>query len=344
MIAYITRRILVLPFVILGILLIIFGMLQLLSTNQRLSTFISSPAELKNTDVEVLKEEYGLNDPIWVRFGRWLDDVVHLRFGWSESAKMTAKKAFIRFFPVSMELALWSVLPIIIVGVWLGTVAAVNHNRFIDHLTRLFAIVGWSLPSFVAGLVLLMVFYGGVVTWFPPGRLGLKASEIVHSAQFVRYTQLNTIDAVLNWNWFVFADAVKHIILPAIVMSYVRWAMLLRIMRSSLLETLRKDYVQTARAKGLKESIVIKKHARRNALIPVVTIAGIYVAFLINGLVITETIFDWHGLGRWAVTAAQQFDTSSLMLFALFNGVLLVMANLVVDVIYAYLDPRVTYD
>lgn len=344
MISYITRRVLVLPFVILGILLIIFGMIQLLSVNQRLSTYISSPAELKNTDIEVLKEQYGLTDPIWARFGRWLDDVVHLRFGWSESAKMTAKEAFSQFFPVSLELALWSVLPIVLGGIWLGTISAVNHNQFIDHITRLFAIVGWSLPSFVAALLLLMIFYGGVVTWFPPGRLGLDATRIVNSAQFVRYTQINTIDAVLNWNWFVFWNAVKHIILPAIVMSYVRWAMLLRIMRSSLLETLRKDYVQTARAKGQKESIVIKKHARRNALIPVVTVAGIYVAFLINGLVITETIFNWHGLGRWAVTAAQQFDTSSLMLFALFNGVLLVMANLTVDIIYAYLDPRVTYD
>ena len=344
MISYITRRLLILPFVLLGVLLIIFGMMQLLSANERLATYIESPVELKNTDLETLKERYGLNDPVWVRFGRWLQQVIHFDFGWSESASMTSRKAFLSFFPVSMELALWSALPIVLGGVWLGTVAAVNHNNVLDHITRVFAIVGWSLPSFVAGLVLLMVFYGGLVVWFPPGRLGLEASEIVHSSQFVRYTRMNTVDAILNGNWFVFADAVRHIILPAIVMSYVRWAMLLRIMRSSLLETLRKDYVQTARAKGLEESTVIKKHARRNALIPVVTVAGIYIAFLINGLVITETIFNWHGLGRWAVSAAQQFDTSSLILFALFNGVLLVFANLVVDIIYAYLDPRVTYN
>jgi len=344
MISYITRRVLVLPFVILGVLLIVFGMIQFLSVNQRLSTYISSPAELKNTDLEVLAEQYGLNDPIWTRFGRWMSDVVQFNFGWSESAKMPTKRAFTTFFPVSLELAIWSALPIVLGGIWLGTVAAVNHNNVVDHITRLFAIVGWSLPSFVAGLLLLMVFYGGVVSWFPPGRLSFEAKQIVNSAQFVRYTQMNTIDAILNWNWFVFADAVRHIILPAIVMSYVRWAMLLRIMRSSLLETLRKDYVQTARAKGQKEGVVIKKHARRNALIPVVTVAGIYIAFLINGLVVTETIFDWHGLGRWAVNAAQQFDTSSLMLFVLFNGVLLVFANLAVDIIYAYLDPRVTYD
>ncbi|MBS3735896.1 MAG: ABC transporter permease [Candidatus Bipolaricaulota bacterium] len=344
MLAYIGRRMIIMPFVLVGILLIIFGMLQLLSPQQKLATFIKSPAELKNNDVEVLIEKYGLNDPIWARLGRWLNDVIHFNFGYSESASMPAAEAFLQFFPVSMELALWSALPIILGGIWLGTVAAVNHNNVIDHVTRVFAIVGWSLPSFVAGLLLLMVFYGGLVNWFPPGRLGLDASGIVQSASFTRYTGMNTIDAVLNWNWFVFWDAVKHIILPAIVMSYVRWAMLLRIMRSSLLETLRKDFVTTARSKGLEEGKVIKKHARRNALIPVATIGGIYLAFLINGLVITETIFNWNGLGRWAVRAAQQYDTSSLLLFALFNGVLLVVANLSVDILYAYLDPRVTYD
>ena len=344
MLAYISRRILIIPFVLMGILLILFGMLQLLSPQQKLATFIQSPAELKNTDVELLIEKYGLNDPVWSRLGRWLNDVIHLNFGYSESAHMPAAEAFLQYFPVSMELALWSALPIILGGIWLGTVAAVNHNNIIDHVTRVFAIVGWSLPSFVAGLLLLMIFYGGLVNWFPPGRLGLNASTVVRSASFTRYTGMNTVDAILNWNWFVFWDAVKHILLPAIVMSYVRWAMLMRIMRSSLLETLRKDFVTTARSKGMEESKVIKKHARRNALIPVVTIGGIYLAFLINGLVITETIFNWNGLGRWAVRAAQQYDTSSLLLFALFNGVLLVVANLSVDILYAYLDPRVTYD
>ncbi|MBS3792653.1 ABC transporter permease, partial [Candidatus Bipolaricaulota bacterium] len=139
MLAYIGRRMIIMPFVLVGILLIIFGMLQLLSPQQKLATFIKSPAELKNNDVEVLIEKYGLNDPIWARLGRWLNDVIHFNFGYSESASMPAAEAFLQFFPVSMELALWSALPIILGGIWLGTVAAVNHNNVIDHVTRVFS-------------------------------------------------------------------------------------------------------------------------------------------------------------------------------------------------------------
>jgi len=130
-------------------------------------------------------------------------------------------------------------------------------------------------------------------------------------------------------------------VLPVIVLSYVSWAMLLRVTRSSMLETLRQEYVMTARAKGLPERVVIKRHARRNALIPVATIAGLTVASLFNGLVITEYIFDLHGLGRWAAMAAQQFDLPALLGYLLFNGSLIVMANLIVDIMYAFIDPRV---
>jgi len=200
--------------------------------------------------------------------------------------------------------------------------------------------VGWSLPTFVAGLLALFVFYG-ILRWFPPGRLGLEASHIVNSDQFHLYTGIITLDAILNWNWFVFADALRHLVLPVIVLSYVSWAMLLRVTRSSMLETLRQEYVMTARAKGLPERIVIKRHARRNALIPVATVAGLTVAFLFNGLVITEYIFDLHGLGRWAANAAQQFDLPALLGYLLFNGFLIVMANLIVDIMYAFIDPRV---
>lgn len=155
------------------------------------------------------------------------------------------------------------------------------------------------------------------------------------------YTGIITIDALLNGNLFVFADALKHLILPVIVLAYVSWASLLRVTRSSMLETLRQEYVMTARSKGLKEKVVINKHARRNALIPVATIAGLQVAFLFNGLVITEYIFDLHGLGRWAAMAAQQFDLPAILGYLLFNGFLIVMANLVVDIMYAWIDPRV---
>ncbi len=343
MLAYIIHRLLLLPLVIVGVILLVFTMMQFLGPYQRLSTYIQNPQELKQLQtvpVEVMIEKYNLDDPPWMQFWRWVKKLARGNLGWSEAAKRPVFDAFMRYFPATMELALWAMVPVIFIGIWLGTLAAVNHNNLIDHAARVFAIFGWSLPTFVAGLVLLMFFYG-FLGWFPPGRLSVNVADIVHSEDFVRYTTMNTVDAVLNWNWAVFWDALKHLILPIITLAYIQWAMLLRIMRSSMLETLRKDYIQTARAKGLKENVVIKKHARRNALIPAVTVAGLIVAFLMNGVVITETVFNYQGLGRWAVMAAQQFDVPALLGFILFNGLLIVMANLVVDVLYAYIDPRV---
>ena len=340
MIAYIIRRLLLLPIVIFGLILMVFGMFSLLDPYQKAAVFISDVTELKNRDINDLIKEFGLNDPPWKQFARWFNNVIHGDLGWSESAKRPVIEAFKRFAPQSAELALWAILPLVLGGIWLGVISAVKQNSPIDHATRVFAVVGWSLPTFVAGLLALFLLYG-VARWFPPGRLGLEATRIVYSPDFRMYTGIITIDALLNGNLFVFADALRHLVLPVIVLAYVSWASLLRVTRSSMLETLRQEYVMTARAKGLPERVVINKHARRNALIPVATIAGIQVAFLFNGLVITEYIFDLHGLGRWAATAAQQFDIPAILGYLLFNGFLIVVANLVVDIMYAVIDPRV---
>jgi len=190
------------------------------------------------------------------------------------------------------------------------------------------------------GLLLLMIFYGWL-GWFPSGELSNWAARIVDSPQFVRYTGMNAIDAILNGNLAVLGDTLRHLILPVFTLAYVQWALLLRVMRSSMLETLRQDYITTARAKGVAERVVIKKHARANALLPVITIAGVMVAGLLRGVVITETIFNYHGLGLFAVQAAQQLDFSAIIGFALFTGMLMILTNLIVDLLYAYIDPRV---
>lgn len=340
MLAYIIRRLFILPLVIFGLFLMVFGMMSLLDPYQKAAVFISDPVQLKNQDIDVLVRKFGLDDPPWTQFWHWFTNVLQGDLGWSETAKRPVVQAFMRFWPQSAELAIWAALPIILGGIWLGVLSAVKQNQLLDHLSRIFAVVGWSLPTFVAGLLALFLLYG-IVPWFPPGRLGLEASRIVHSPEFHPYTGMMTFDAILNGNGFVFIDALRHLVLPVITLAYVQWAILLRVTRSSMLETLRQEYVQAARAKGLKEKVVIKKHARRNALIPVSTIAGIIVALLFNGLVITEYIFDLHGLGRWSVMAAQQFDLPAILAYLLFNGFLIVVANLTVDIFYAYIDPRV---
>lgn len=340
MISYIVRRLLILPIILLGITLILFGMMMLLSPYQRVSTYISGPEELRNVEIDELVEQYGLDDPFHEQYGRWISGLLRGDLGWSESAGMPVTQALASRFPATLELALFAILPVFLGGIYLGVFSAVHHNDFWDHLTRIFAIIGWSIPTFVAGLIILMIFYG-VLGWFPPGRLSNFASEIVRSEEFIRYTNLNTIDALLNFNFKVLFNSLRHIIAPVITVSILWWAYILRITRSSMLETLRKDYIRTARSKGLKENVVINKHARRNALVPVVTVAGPMLMGLLGGLVITESVFAYQGLGRFTATAAQQLDYPAVLGSAIYFGFLLVIANLTVDVSYAIIDPRI---
>jgi len=206
---------------------------------------------------------------------------------------------------------------------------------------RVFSIVGYSIPVFVFGLVVLMIFYAKL-QWFPPDNLSDWASQVVNNAEaFTRYTGMNTFDSLLNGRLDIFLDSLRHMVLPILTLAYIQWALLLRVTRSSMLEALRQDYVTTARAKGLTNRDVIYKHARPNAMIPVVTVSGFTVVSLLNGVVITETIFDYPGIGSVAARAAGQLDVLTVLGFALFNGVILLFANLIVDVLYAVVDPRV---
>jgi peptide/nickel transport system permease protein len=185
-----------------------------------------------------------------------------------------------------------------------------------------------------------MVFYAQL-EWFPPGRLTTQMQIAVNSPDFHTYTSLLTIDSLLNGRFDIFIDALKHMLLPILTLSYLTWATFLRVTRSSMLETLRMDYVTTARAKGLREHDVIFKHARPNAMIPVITLAGFSIVGLMGGVVITETVFDFPGIGKAAAEAAGQLDVVTVLGFALFNGFILIVANLVVDIIYAMVDPRI---
>ncbi|MBA7688919.1 Dipeptide transport system permease protein DppB [subsurface metagenome] len=216
-----------------------------------------------------------------------------------------------------------------------------HRDKPVDHFTRVLAIVGWSLPTFWFGLILLMIFYGYFQGLFPPEALGYKAHTFVNSAEFVRYTRVNSIDALLNGELWIFVDAIRHLVLPVITLTVVQIALVMRIMRSSMLEAMGKGYVLTARAKGAAWKTVIKKHARRNALIPVVTVSGWLFALMMAGVVITETIFNRKGLGWWWARAATQLDIPSVLMAVLFNGILFVVTNLIVDILYAYIDPRV---
>lgn len=354
MFTYIVRRILLLPIILTAVTILIFAMLSLLTPYERAALYVADiPKQIGALDEIIVK--YGLDDPAPVQYWYWLvgkkdpdtneikGGVLRGDLGWSKTGKSNVSEVIGRRLPATVELALWAGIPMIFIGVWLGVLSAIHHNRFIDQVLRVFSIVGYSIPVFVFGLVVLMVFYARL-GWFPPGRISDWASQIIQSSSYVSYTRMYTVDALLNGRFDVFLDAVKHLILPAFTLAYLNWAYLLRVTRSSMLEVLRQDYMTTARAKGLTEPIVRNRHAVRNALIPVVTIGALTLIGLLNGVVITETIFDFPGMGSFLSEAALSLDVISVLGFTLFASFILVAGNLVVDMLYGVIDPRIRLD
>jgi len=356
MFAYIVRRLMMMPVLLFGVAFLIFLMISLLSPQERLALYLRDLPR-NEAQAQTLINKYGLDEPFLTQFADWLfgrvvDDpttgqkvvqggVLRGDLGYSRSGSDSVANIIARRFPATLELTLWGMLPILGVGILMGILAAVNHNRLVDQVLRVFSIIGFSFPSFVFGLLLLMLFYARL-QWFPPDNLSDWATQIVNDVStFTRYTGMNTFDSLLNGRLDIFLDALRHMIMPILVQAYIQWALLLRITRSSMLEALKQDYVTTARSKGLAERAVIHRHARPNAMIPVVTVGGFTVVGQLNGLVITETIFNYPGIGSVAAHAAAQLDVLTVLAFTLFTGAILLVANLIVDVLYAVVDPRV---
>jgi len=312
-----------------------------LNPYERLAVFIpNADAVGSSIPFEELIARYGLDKPFYVQYYEWLGRIVHGNLGWSPSARMPVAEAIARYFPATVELMSLGAVIVFVGGILLGTYSATHHNRLFDQAARVGTSIGVSLPEFIFGLALLVIFYAWL-GWFPPGRLSSWAENVVYLSGFHRYTGMNLVDSLLNGRLDVFIDALRHLILPAIAYSIGMLSTMLRLMRSSLLETLQKDYVTTARAKGLAEKVVINKHARRNALLPVVTFAGSIVAKMLGGAVIVETVFNYRGMGMFVVTAAQGLDFSAILGFSLLIGVIIVLTNLIIDVMYTILDPTV---
>lgn len=343
MLTFIMRRLAMLPVVFFGVTLAIILLMQLLTPYQRAAAYVQSEAQIRN--IGSIIEQYGLEDPWYMQYGRWLKEMANGNLGYSRTSSEPVLTTLMKRFPVTLELALFAIVPILGIGIWFGTLAALNRDKLIDQIVRVMSIVGWSLPTFVLAIWLLVIFYGGL-GWFSPGRLSTQfIVELADkSSGFVQYTRMTTIDALLNGRWDVFVNAVKHMVLPVVTLTVISGAQIMRVMRSSLLDALNQDYVRTARAKGLQEQVVTHKHARRNALIPVVTLSGFVLIGLLNGVVITETIFAYPGLGQWAAKAAVSLDYASVLGFAIFTAILVVLANMIVDILYDIVDPRIRYE
>jgi peptide/nickel transport system permease protein len=340
MLAFITRRFLLLIVVLFGVSVLLFGILMTFSPERRAATYVSSPQQAK--DIPKIIKQFGLEDPFYLQYFRWMKEVFKGNMGWSLVASRPVWEAFWTYFPITLEMNLFAAPIVLFFGIWLGTMAGIHRDQWIDHITRILAIIGWSLPTFLFALVLLMIFYG-YFQIFSPGVLSdqLKMFIIDNPDTFTRYTGMYTIDGILNGRLEITLDALAHLVLPVMTYVIVVVALNMRVMRSGMIEELSKDYVITARAKGADKHTIHIKHARRNALLPVITVAAQLIAMSMEGSIAVEVVYNRHGLGWWLAESALQLDMPVLMCICLFMGIVFVITNLTLDILYAYIDPRI---
>jgi peptide/nickel transport system permease protein len=345
LIRYILRRLLILPLILFLITLILFFLMWQLPLEMRAAVYVPHTNKFLLPDeerelVEGTIERHGLDKPFPVQYVRWLRHLVTGQWGYSPTWQQPVLEGLLQRAPATAELAITAMVPSVILAVIIGSVASKHGNRFPDHFVRAATFVGWALPSFILGLMLMNVFYAWL-DWFPPMRLSIWAGTIVHSEKFRSYTGMYTVDALLNLELRVFWDAVRHLVLPAVSLALAEWALLTRIMRSSMLEALRQDFITTARGKGVPERRVVNLHARRNALLPVISAGGVATSLLMSGIVVIESVFSINGIGSASAEAMLQADIPVALGFTIFTCMVTVVASLIADLLYAFVDPRV---
>jgi len=340
MLTYIVRRFLLLVLVLFGVSILLFGILMTFSPERRAATYVTSPQQAK--DIPRIVEQFGLDDPFYIQYVRWMKEISRGNMGWSLVASRPVWEAFWNYFPVTLEMNIFAAPIVILLGIWLGTLSGIHRDTWIDHTSRILAIVGWSLPTFLFALVLLMLFYGYFQV-FSPGVLsdGLTMFILDNPDKFTPFTGMYTIDGLLNGRLDIAFDGFTHLVLPVMTYVIVVVALNMRVMRSGMIEELSKDYVITARAKGADRKTIHIKHARRNALLPVVTVAGQLAAMSMEGSIAVEVVFNRQGIGWWLAESAVQLDMPVLLCIGLFMGIVFVMTNLTLDILYAYIDPRI---
>lgn len=292
-----------------------------------------APPEL----IERMKDKWNLNEPIYKQYFIYIWRLMQGDLGTSIRTNNSVAEDLIQFFPATVELAVSAATLGSIFGILLGVISAAKMGKLTDHITRVFAITGLSTPVFWSGIILLLIFYY-TLDWLPgPGQLPF------YMTRPPRVTGLITIDSLIAGNIRVFISAVRHLILPAFVLGWFAMASIARITRSSMLEVLREDYINTARMKGLREGFVVMKHALRNAMLQIITIVGLTFGMLLEGSVLTETVFAWPGLGRYATHAFLAIDFPAVVGATLLIAATYALANLIVDLLYAYLNPKIKY-
>jgi len=329
---YVARRLALMVLVVFGVLIITFVVSHVVPADP-VGAILGGNAPQEKVDA--LRRQLGLDKPLHLQFVFYIWGALHGDLGRSLRTGRPVWEDIQQFFPATVELTFSAIFLAILLGIPLGVISAARRNQVSDHTARVFSIVGVSMPVFWTGLVLMLLLYYRL-GWLPgPGRLDL---EVLPPPS---HTRLLLVDSLLAGNWEALRNAIGHLIMPAFVLGYVATATIARMTRSSMLDVLYQDYIRTARSKGLRERVVILRHALRNALIPTVTVIGLVFGGLLEGSVLTETIFAWPGLGRYITTGYITLDYPAVMGGTLYIAVVFSIVNLIVDLTYAVLDPRI---
>jgi peptide/nickel transport system permease protein len=331
MLKFVVRRLLLLLPILLGLSILVFLWIRALpgSPATTLLGERATPAQ-----IEAINEQYGLNKPIYQQYFSYLGEIVQGNFSSSITTRRPVVDEFKQRFPATIELAVAALMFSIFIGVPLGFVAAKRYGTWIDHGSLAASLLGISIPIFFLAIILKYVF-AVRLGWLPSvGRISVLI-DIPHPTNFY------TLDALLAGDLNAFWDVIKHLILPAIALGSIPLAITARITRAAVLDVQNEDYIRTARAKGVKPGIVDRRHILRNAMLPIVTIVGLQTGLLLSGAVLTETVFAFPGIGTWLVDAIKAHNYPVLQGGILFIAIVFVIVNLIVDVSYGFLNPRI---
>jgi peptide/nickel transport system permease protein len=332
--AYVFRRLLLMLIVLFGVVSITFVVSHVIPADP-IGAILGPKAP--DEVIEKMRHEWGLDRPLHEQFVNYVWNLLHGDLGKSIRTNRPIILDLMERFPDTIELSTASLIIAVCVGIPLGIVSACRKDKILDHFSRVFSLFGISLPVFWSGLILLMIFYYRL-NWLPsPGPYSTYLRPPPAVTGFI------SIDSLIAGDVGLFLNHLKHMILPAFVLGFSSMASIARMTRSSMLEVLRQDYIKAARSKGLKERAVVFKHALRNAMIPTVTIIGLNYGSLLEGAVLTETIFAWPGIGTYVTGAILYLDFQAVMSTTLLIAFTYSLCNLIVDILYAFLDPRIKY-
>jgi len=334
MLRYIIRRFLTIIPVLLGVSILVFGFIRLIPGDPA-TVMLGERATPES--VARVRQQLGLDKPVYQQYLIYVSHALRGDLGMSILRQEPVTRELVRRFPGTIELSLGAILFATLVGVPSGILSATRRGSWIDSLSMLIALTGVSMPIFWLGLMLSFAF-AVLLHWLP------TSGRLTATMEYDPITNLVILDSLLQGNLHLLLDGLRHLVLPAVALGTIPMAIIARMTRSAMLEVLSQDYIRTAQAKGLPQRTVILRHALRNALLPVITVVGLQVGRLLAGAILTETIFAWPGIGRWIVEAIYARDYPIVQGVTLFIACIFVLVNLTVDVLYAFVDPRIHYE